>query len=782
MDFMNEEELFVTDRGEVVVEIDNSNIKVERSHEDYCAQLPSIIIPNKERDIENYIEADFSEEKFDINHPDFLHITKLQNVIKSIKEQGFEPRSHHSLHCIGALTFFQKILGADEKLLTMLSKGYVPLTLGGGGVLDSLNSYEFDNNRSAIKHEKFMIDEVYKWEREGVVQRLSHKPRGLNPLSIAEKYSAEKDKIKLRCCLDLSRGLNKLLTPLSSRTDSIKDIMDTLSYGEFFVSGDFSSMFLSLSLAPSVASWFGFKIPDGKQGYIYFQFNKLPFGCAPACSVMEQINRPLRSFLHRMSVNFFLYIDDSLVKAGSIDKTKYDYLFVIYISQAMGWTFNKAKTNLIPDKIVKHLGFIINSQSMMVKAPTSKLEYVLKLCSEIKEIYKKNEFIHNKHYAHILGNIVSLLVSHGDYLRIFTRSSQHALGQSVQEFGWHGACKIPDSVIEEIDILAKSLHKFNGQLAFQRRQQVTIPTPISTSYEVSYDESHFSEIVAMFCSDSSEFKSYSFNVDGSISYEVEFSDIQKESSSSLRELLSIHNAIVNKIKDFKKYKGGIIVWYCDNKAVQYFLTRGSRVRPVQSLVVDIMAKLHDNDIMIAPHWLPRTDPLIMMADRGSKNLLMGKPSQDYGVSHSDFLFIQSFFKIKFDIDGMASNLSYRCHRYITKYPSPGSMATDFFLHNMETNTNYYLEVPIVEIPKVLYKIQISENTRGVVSFPLWFSRSYMAYINQSGFFPPFIHEVLIWFPRYVNFQKANLFSGVKKFPHLAMFFDTSYSSKIPFHL
>ena len=161
---------------------------------------------------------------------------------------------------------------------------------------------------------------------------------------------------------------------------------------------------------------------------------------------------------------------------------------------------------------------------------------------------------------------------------------------------------------------------------------------------------------------------------------------------------------------------------------------------------------------------------------------MGKPSQDYGVSHSDFLFIQSFFKLKFDIDGMASNLSYRCHRYITKYPSPGSTATDFFLHNMETNTNYYLEVPIVEIPKVLYKIQISENTRGVVSFPLWFSRSYMAYINQSGFFPPFIHEVLIWFPRYVNFQKANLFSGVKKFPHLAMFFDTSYSSKIPCHL
>ena len=400
----------------------------------------------------------------------------------------------------------------------------------------------------------------------------------------------------------------------------------------------------------------------------------------------------------------------------------------------------------------------------------------------MKDIYLRDEWLHNKRYAHILGNIVALLVSHGDYLRIFTRSSQHTLGVSVQEFGWQGACKIPKFVIDELEVLAQSLYKFNGQLAFQRKQQVTISTPIRTSYTISYDNSHFSEISAMFCSDSSDFKSYTFNVDGSVSYEVEFDDIQKESSSSFRELFSIYNAIVKKTHDFKKYAGGVVIWFCDNKAVEYFLTRGSRVQPLNKMIVEIMITLYENNILIAPHWLPRTDPLIIMADRGSKNRLMGKGSSDYGVSHSDFLFIESFFKIRFDIDGMASNLSFRCHRYITKYPSPGSMATDFYLHDMQEGVNYYLEVPIAEIPKVLYKIQTSKNVQGVISFPLWFSRNYIAIINQGGFFPPYVHNILVWFPRYVNFQKANLFSGVKKFPHLAMFFNTSFSSRIPFQL
>ena len=60
---------------------------------------------------------------------------------------------------------------------------------------------------------------------------------------------------------------------------------------------------------------------------------------------------------------------------------------------------------------------------------------------------------------------------------------------------------------------------------------------------------------------------------------------------------------------------------------------------IQKLVIDIMIRLYDYNIKIVPHWLPRMDPLIQIADLGSKDKLMGKGSQDYGVSHSDFLFI-----------------------------------------------------------------------------------------------------------------------------------------------
>ena len=49
---------------------------------------------------------------------------------------------------------------------------------------------------------------------------------------------------------------------------------------------------------------------------------------------------------------------------------------------------------------------------------------------------------------------------------------------------------------------------------------------------------------------------------------------------------------------------------------------------IQKLVIDIMIRLYDYNIKIVPHWLPRMDLLIQIADLGLKDKLMGKGSQD----------------------------------------------------------------------------------------------------------------------------------------------------------
>ena len=106
MDYINDKELYATTGGEATTKNDNLNVKTDQSHQDFCAQLPSIVIPNEERAHEHYIDADFSGIKFEATNPDFVHLSQLQNVMKSIKQQGFDPRFHHSLHCEGSLAFF----------------------------------------------------------------------------------------------------------------------------------------------------------------------------------------------------------------------------------------------------------------------------------------------------------------------------------------------------------------------------------------------------------------------------------------------------------------------------------------------------------------------------------------------------------------------------------------------------------------------------------------------------------------------------------------------------
>ena len=53
MDYINDKELYATTGGEAITENDNLNVKTDKSHQDFCAQLPSIVIPNEERAHDN---------------------------------------------------------------------------------------------------------------------------------------------------------------------------------------------------------------------------------------------------------------------------------------------------------------------------------------------------------------------------------------------------------------------------------------------------------------------------------------------------------------------------------------------------------------------------------------------------------------------------------------------------------------------------------------------------------------------------------------------------------
>ena len=101
--------------------------------------------------------------------------------------------------------FWKKTLKADDYTMNVLAEGYkLPFKEG-----CTQQQYQEKNNKSAIKHMNFTIQETERWAAKKVVKEVFIKPTCVSPLTVAERTLGEEE--KLRLCLDLSRYINLLL-------------------------------------------------------------------------------------------------------------------------------------------------------------------------------------------------------------------------------------------------------------------------------------------------------------------------------------------------------------------------------------------------------------------------------------------------------------------------------------------------------------------------------------------------------------------------------------------
>ena len=100
--------------------------------------------------------------------------------------------------------------------------------------------------------------------------------------------------------------------------------------------------------------------------------------------------------------------------------------------------------------MILYLGFHINSIDMKIAAPQLKVIILINDISKLVEKFKAEGQVHSKELAHILGVACHFLTSHGDILRICTRSCQQQLGLTVQEHDWNSFLKLSDKMIWEL--------------------------------------------------------------------------------------------------------------------------------------------------------------------------------------------------------------------------------------------------------------------------------------------------------------------------------------------
>ena len=99
------------------------------------------------------------------------------------------------------------------------------------------------------------------------------------------------------------------------------------------------------------------------------------------------------------------YIDDSLLISDDLNHSQQNVSETLKLFQSLGFTIHFEKSVLNPGKLIRFLGFEINSETMMVSLPRKKEESLVKFCT----------FLHSrnacsiKELASLIGTLVSVM-------------------------------------------------------------------------------------------------------------------------------------------------------------------------------------------------------------------------------------------------------------------------------------------------------------------------------------------------------------------------------------
>ena len=389
------------------------------------------------------------------------------------------------------------------------------------------------------------------------------------------------------------------------------------------------------------------------------------------------------------------------------------------------------------------------------------------------EIAHKLQLVSIRLVAKTLGKLACLKLSHGPIINEMSRALQHIIGRTAFEKGWQAYCILTQDAAIEIKFLLDNLFNFNGYGIFNTLSPVFI---LDEKFIVEFPELEMPKEFLKIASDASDRKSFVYNIDSQFSLveDFVFSKTEAKLGSGLRELLSVKKSLESRPEYFANKKG-LVLWLTDSQNCFSFLLRGSNLPHIQTVARDIKILEFNLGIKIQPVWVPRTNPLLVLADLGSK---FDKSTDEWSIDLFSFKKIQNYFQVTFTFDAFASNENRRTQKYFSKIPQLFSCGINFFAQKLDSQEIYFICPPTKMICSVIDHV-LKFDVRGVLFIPVWRSSDFWLKIIRNLKLLHIFHDYLVLSPQFfANNEASNMFTGKKNFYSLALYFDTSKVSGI----
>ncbi|KAB0802676.1 hypothetical protein PPYR_04862 [Photinus pyralis] len=540
---------------------------------------------------------------------------------------------------------------------------------------------------------------------KAIVRCESHPGQCVSNIFLADKPDGGK-----RFILNL-KYLNTFLESPHFKMEDIRTALRLIKKDCWFTSIDIKDAYFHIRIHPNSRKFVRFEFD--RQLY---EFTCLPFGLSPAPYVFTKLMRPVTQWLRSHNILCVCYLDDILLLNSSYDGCLRNTKVAVDFLQSLGFSINLQKSRLIPNKTIKFLGFMLDSEQLTIFLPIEKKEKIKKWTSKFLSL-KRCKI---RDWAGFIGYLVSVCpgVKYG-WLRtkIFERHKHLALQVSEGRYS-----------------ASMSLH-----VDLQRDLIWWL-----TSIDAAFNDIRKDQFVLEVFSDAS------LTGWGACCGESRirgwWTPEDRLHHINYLELLAIFFAL----KGFaSSCSNSNILLRCDNTTALSYINKMGSIH--HSALFDLTKRIwewcEERNLWLHVSYISSSDNWI--ADRESRSLT---PETEWSLSNRAFKVVTKRFGLP-EIDLFASKNNHKCPIYVSWQRDPDAVKVDSFTIQW-SNLAFYAFPPFALILRVLQKI-IDDKAEGIVIVPRW--------ENQAWF--PLFSNLLAQEP--IVFHPSNdlLFHPYSKQPH-----------------
>ena len=695
----------------------------------------------------NFFRAEFAKMGFDVDAAERAAVTHV---------------SSFSIHSVESVRFMQQVIGASGKILSLLKGGLQP------DIRVQNFPYREDNNVSVNQDLDFVKLKVKEWVAEGAVSKLQAPSNCCSPLSLVLKFDAHTDTVKKRSCLDLSRNVNKRVPDEPVKLDDLSVSEKIVEPMDFMTAFDLKNQFFHVKLHPAACQFFGFAIQSDTGGTEFFQFNVLPYGFKPAVAIVTKLLLPVKAFLHRFGIRLTLYIDDGRILGKTVQETAAKTHLTLLVLQLAGWNVQWSKTVVIPVQSLYHLGFTTDTIAMQYSTPPEKLKVLKDLLLNLVQKGCFGQPVHAKLMAQALGKVISLCRSHGNILRIMSRSAQHALGKQVFRYGWLSSFILDEAVIREFQFIASVLDQYNGQYIFSAITASHVFELSDVSRRISVIQNTEQPLNNLYVSLANDTHTFVYLADGSFSY-VQESALEPGLfiGSSHRALAAVLSTLKAELAFLKELAPVKVFWQTDSRNCYLFLSKGSRQPAIQADIVAIKRIEKDCNISVIPVWTPKEHGRLLLADLA---LRFSTSTDEWCISRPQLWDIFKICDFHPTVDCCASKVNAICAAFFSAIPQTEAAGVNFLAQTLSSDQKYFCCPPVALIVPCFKKLLSTPSVCSLLLIPEWTSAIYWPYIFNGKAYCSQIKVIVPFQPNFFFSNKAvsKVFTHSPNFRMLAL--------------